>query len=109
MCGARIEQKELRYVLKMNIFAAYDTLEIELTDLEKDYEDEIRELVEKMKQMDPKQLEEDVFKQYNFDLCRQCQQRFIRNPLGRKRGGSESPQDMPPFDVDDFLRKLDNE
>jgi len=107
-CGTRIEQNELRYVLKMSIFAAYDTLQIELADLQKDYEDEIRKLVEKMKQMNPKELEEDVFKQFSFDLCRQCQQRFIKNPLGRKQDDGEPAQEMPPFDVDDFLRKLDN-
>ena len=108
MCGGRIERKELRYVLKMNIFAAYDTLEIELTDLEKDYEDEIGKLIEKMEGMDPKQLEEDVFKQFTFDLCRRCQQKLIRNPLGYKRDISEKSGELPPFDVDDFLKKLDD-
>ena len=58
MCGARIAPEELRYVLKMSIFAAYDKMEIELSDLEKDYEEEIRKLTEKMEHMDPKQLEE---------------------------------------------------
>ena len=109
MCGARIERNELRYVLKMNIFAAYDTLEIELSDLEKDYEDEISKLIEKIEDMDPKQLEEDVFKQFNFDLCRRCQQKFIRNPLGYKGDTPEKTRELPPFDVDDFLKKLGNE
>jgi hypothetical protein len=109
MCGARIERNELRYVLQMSLFAAYDTLQIELTDLQKDYEDEIRDLVEKMREMDPKELEEDVVKQYSFDLCRRCQQKFKRNPLGQKGGTAESPEDMPPFDVDDFLRRLDGQ
>ncbi len=105
-CGARIEANELRYVLKMNIFAAYDTMKIELSDLEKDYEDEIRKLIEKIEHMDPKQLQEDVFKQFSFDLCRGCQQKFLRNPLGGKSEDSEPSSDLPPFDVDDFLRQL---
>ena len=109
MCGARIDRNELRYVLKMKIFAAYDTLKIEFSDLQKDYEDEIQKLVEEMKRMDPKELEEDVFKQFNFDLCRRCQQRFIKNPLGNKRESGDQPSDLPSFDVDDFLRKLGEE
>jgi hypothetical protein len=107
MCGVRIERNELRYALKMSIFAAYDTLQIELSDLEKDCEDEIRKLVESMEDMNPKELEEDVFKQFKFDLCRRCQQRFIKKPLGTRRDEDASPKELPSFDVDDFLRKLD--
>jgi hypothetical protein len=62
-----------------------------------------------MEDMDPKQLEEDVFKQLNYDLCRRCQQRFIRNPLGYVRNTNEKSGELPPFDVDDFLERLDNE
>ncbi len=102
MCGARIESTELRYVLKMNLFAAYDTMKIESSDLERDYEEEIRKLIEKMEGMNPKELEEDVFKQLVFDLCRGCQQKFLKNPLGLPGKGD----DLPPFDVDDFLRRL---
>ena len=48
MCGARIGQNDLRYVLKMNIFADYDTMEINPCDLEKDYGEEIKRLVADM-------------------------------------------------------------
>ena len=106
MCGARIETSELRYVLKMNIFAAYDTMKLELSDLEKDYSDEIQNLIEKMKEMSPKELEEDVFKELKFDLCRKCQQKFLKSPLGNKAESSETSSELPPFDVDDFLRRL---
>lgn len=106
MCGGRIEPKELRYVVKMTVFAAYDALEIELTDLERDYTEEIRSLIEKMEHMNPKELQEDVFKQLSFDVCRECQQKLIRNPLGNKAGSRKPLSDIPPFDVDDFLRRL---
>jgi len=106
MCGARIERNELRYVVKMNIFAAYDAMQIELSDLEKDYEEEIHKLIKKMEHMDPKQLEEDVHKQFVFDLCRKCQQRLLKSPLGRRPEGSKVSDELPPFDVDDFLRQI---
>ena len=106
MCGVRIASEDLRYVLNMSIFAAYDKMEIELSDLEKDYEEEIRKLTEKMEHMDPKQLQEDVFKQFNFDLCRACQQKLLANPLGSGPAEQEPSSDLPPFDVDDFLRQL---
>ena len=108
-CGARIEANELRYMLKMNIFAAYDTLKIEHSDLKKDYEDEIRKLIEKMEQMDPKELEEDVFKKLKFDLCRRCHRAFLKSPLGGEPADTESVSELPPFDVDDFLRQIDDD
>lgn len=109
MCGVRIERDKLRYVLRMNVFAAYDTLEINFADLAKDYGEEIRKLVDEMKQMDPKQLEEDVSKQISFDLCRPCHQKFLKDPLG-SRGGRERPDSsLPRFDVDEFLRRLGEE
>ncbi len=109
MCGTRIGADELRYKLKLSVVAAYDTLKIGLADLATDYEDEIRKLVEEMKHMDPRQLEEDVFKELNFDLCRSCQQRFIKNPLGNNRGHSAAPTSLPAFDVEEFLRRLKDE
>jgi hypothetical protein len=105
MCGAKIDINELRYVLRMDLFAAYDTLKIEQADMERDYEEEIKQLIEKMQGMNPKQLEEDVFKRLSFDLCRACQQKFLKNPLGVRPDNPHSV--LPPFDVDDFLRRLD--
>ena len=107
MCGVRLELTDLRYVLKMNIFAAYDTMKIEPSDLGRDYEEEIQRLIEKMQGMNPKELEEDVFKQFTFDLCRSCQQKFLKKPLGNpEKTAAES--ELPPFDVDDFLRRLED-
>lgn len=106
MCGARIEQNELRYVIKMSMFAAYDAMQIELSDLDKDYEEEIHRLIKKMEHMDPKQLEEDVHKQFVFDVCRRCQQHILKNPLGSRSKVSDLPEELPPFDVDDFLRQF---
>jgi hypothetical protein len=91
----------------MNIFAAYDTMKLEASDLERDYEEEIQKLIEKMEGMNPKELEEDVFKQLTFDLCRNCQQKFLKSPLGIPEKANET--DFPPFDVDDFLRRLDDD
>jgi uncharacterized protein with gpF-like domain len=107
MCGIRIEQPDLRYVLKMNIFAAYDTMKIDVSDLERDYEEEIHKLIEKIEGMNPKELEEDVFKQFAFDLCRACQRKLLKNPFGAP-DKTNANADLPPFDVDDFLRRLDD-
>jgi hypothetical protein len=109
MCGVRIEDDKLRYALEMKVFAAYDTLKLGPADLARDYEVEIRNLVEEMKRMDPRQLEEDVSKQLSFDLCRTCHQKFLKNPLGRRGARTKSDSSLPPFDVDEFLRRIREE
>jgi hypothetical protein len=106
MCGTRIERTMPRYVLNMSVFAAYETLEITASDLARNYEEEIKELIEKIKKMDPKQLEEDIAKQLHFDLCRACHQKFLKDPLGNQSESRRSSSPLPPFDVDEFLRKI---
>ena len=102
LCGAELTSKDLRYIVKINIYAAYDTLEISLEDLLKDHQEEMKELLEKLSQCDPKKLEDDVFKHFNFDLCRSCQQKFIQDPLGEKNRAVKEE----PLDIDHFLREL---
>lgn len=92
--------------MKIDVYAAYDTLEISLEDLLKDHQEEMRELMEKMKHCDPQKVEEDVFKSFDFDLCRPCQHKFIRDPLGVKK---KKKDEKEPLDIDHFLRELMND
>jgi hypothetical protein len=106
MCGKRIERNMPRYVLNMSMFAAYDTLEIAAADLSRDYGEEIQELIEEIKKMDPKKLEEDIAKQLHFDLCGACHQKVLKDPLGNQSYADRSRSPLPPFDVDEFLRQM---
>ena len=103
MCGTRIEREIPRYMLKMSVLAAYDRLEISSADMSRDYEEDIRKLVEEMEEMDPKKLEEEVAKHFNFDLCRPCRIKLLSDPLGTRGERQASTQ---AFDVDEFLKKL---
>ena len=83
-CGKPLlVDEDVRYILKMAVYAAYDPMEVTTEDLAKDRRAEMAELVEKMKQMDPEALEESVYKSMTFDLCLDCQRAFLKNPLGR--------------------------
>jgi len=83
MCGRKIKRKQLRYELKIEIKAAYDQLEINLLDFMHDNRKEYEKLIRKMKEekIDPQKLQDDVYKQFQFHLCRNCQQRYIQSPL----------------------------
>ena len=77
----KLEKGKLRYIVKINTFAAYDTLEITLDDLLKDYNIEIKKLLTSLKNKSKKTLEKEIFKNFKFNLCRKCRNEYIKNPL----------------------------
>ena len=87
MCGKDLlVNEDVRYVVKIEVYAAYDPMEITEEDLEKDHMEEISQLIEEMEDMDAEELEDGVYKSFRFDLCPMCQKKFIRNPLVRQPG-----------------------
>src|SRR3972149_1714149 len=85
MCGkALLVDEDTRYVVKIEVFAAYDPMELTGEDVEADHLEEISQLVSEMEQMDPKELEEDVYKSFRFDLCPTCRDKYVEDPFGTK-------------------------
>ncbi len=89
-CGQPIEEGALRYVARIQVYAAYDPLNITFEDLERDHSEEIRKLAEECRGMTEEELMRDVYVDFVFDLCPGCQKRFIANPLG------SSPENIGP-------------
>lgn len=82
MCGKTLlSDEDVRYVVKVEIYAAYDPMEVTEEDLKKDHKQEIADLLSKMEDMDTETLEDGVYKRLRFDLCAACQKRYLRNPL----------------------------
>ncbi|MFW6107345.1 MAG: hypothetical protein ACOC8A_01495 [bacterium] len=93
LCGKPLLADEaVRYQVRIQVFAAYDPLELTPDDLARDHRTEIRELVRQLEDMDPQEVEDSVYKELHFDLCMACQQHYIRHPLP----SSESPPAAPP-------------
>ncbi len=86
LCGKTLLiDEDIRYVLKIDVYAAYDPMELTADDLERDHRAEIKRLIEQMNGMDPQELEDSVHKEFNFQLCPACQREYIKNPLSRDR------------------------
>jgi hypothetical protein len=85
-CGRPILQGELRYLAKIEIYAAYDPLEITAEDLARDTSRELEQLLRQCEQLTEAELMRDVHVAYQFDLCRGCQQRLVQDPLGAPPG-----------------------
>jgi hypothetical protein len=85
LCGkALLANEDTRYVVEIKVYAAYDPMEITEADLEKDQTEEVRELLDEMADMDAEDLEDQVYKTYQFDLCPACQAQYIKDPLFRE-------------------------
>ena len=80
-CGKAIEHDRVRYVAKIQVFAAADPLAITFEDLLQDHGSEIERLLRQCDELSEEQLMRDVHVEFQFDLCRACQKAYIANPL----------------------------
>ena len=80
-CGRPLEQGQLRYIAKIEVFAAADPLEITLDDLLRDTRRELDEALEECEKLTEEELMRDVYVQFQFDLCRSCQKSYVTDPM----------------------------
>ena len=102
-CGRDLAKHALRYTVKIDVRAAYDELEIGLADLVRDHRRELAALMDRLKDKDPREIEETVYKSIALDLCPSCQKAFICGPL---RFHPERGTQDAEIDIDEFLRSL---
>ena len=74
-------EDDLRYVVKLEVYAAFDPLEVEE---DNDNLQEIHEILERMDDASSEEIGDDVYQQLRFDLCPECRVRFLKNPLARE-------------------------
>ena len=85
LCGRRINEGRGHYVVRIEVFAADEPPEKRVWLAEKgDFKAEIDKLLKRIADTDPKELEDQVYKFFKFDLCRSCQREYIKNPFPRR-------------------------
>ncbi len=75
----------VRYEVKIEVTSAYDPLELTAEDLAQ-AEEELKALIEKLRNYSEKQAQDEVHRRLAFDLCATCQKGFLANPLARPTG-----------------------
>ncbi|MBN1268738.1 MAG: hypothetical protein JXB04_04060 [Kiritimatiellae bacterium] len=80
-CGQPLEEGALRYVARIQVYAAYDPLNITFEDLEQDHEAKIRQILDECKDLSEEELMREVYVDFKFDLCPACQKAYIKDPL----------------------------
>ncbi|MDQ7781200.1 MAG: hypothetical protein RDV41_16015 [Planctomycetota bacterium] len=71
----------VRYEVKIEVKAAYDPMELSEDDLRRDFKAEIAALLKKLANRSATEMNDEVYKLIEFDLCMTCQKKYIKNPL----------------------------
>jgi hypothetical protein len=86
LCGKRMRANDdRRYVVRVEVYAAHDPDEITDDDLDQDHMDALSEMLDESESSEA--TADDglpCYKKMNFDLCPDCQKRFLRDPLGKE-------------------------
>ncbi|MBI5233154.1 MAG: hypothetical protein HY880_02240 [Deltaproteobacteria bacterium] len=77
-CGKELHDGSLKYVLEIRSFADFDGY---LEDYDGDIEDGINDILDAIENMDEQALEDDVYHSVVYLLCKDCREKFTRNPL----------------------------
>jgi len=85
LCHRELDPEEdLRYVVKMEVYAAFDPMAVDEASDERNHLQEIQDILEQLEDADGDQIGADVYRQLRYDLCPECHRKFVSNPLGRE-------------------------
>jgi hypothetical protein len=80
LCGQPLEDR--RYVVRLEIFPAFDPEDLSEADLDADHLQEVAEEIHEM-EITGAELEDVNSKSFRFDLCPRCHGKYLKDPLGR--------------------------
>ena len=83
-CKRELDPEDLRYVVKMEVYAAFDPSATDEAADDRDHLQEIQEILQRSDEVVNDQIASDVYEQLRFDLCPECHRRFLKNPLDRE-------------------------
>ncbi|MFT5525997.1 MAG: hypothetical protein ACI9G1_002404 [Pirellulaceae bacterium] len=83
-CHRQLDPKDdLRYVVRIETYAALGTSEFGEDDDDRDHLREIQEVLERIDE-DGEISSGDLHQRQRFDLCSDCHNKFMRNPVGNE-------------------------
>lgn len=81
LCGKPLNDR--RFVVKLEIYPAFDPEDIDEDDLDADHLQEISEILNDLDDASETSVEDCGPKTMRYDLCPECQRRYVKDPLGR--------------------------
>ena len=84
-CGVSLLIEEsVRYILKIELSAAYDPLELTRDDLLQDFDGEYRSILRQISASSAEALGEQVHAVRSYDLCGRCHTSYLQDPFGER-------------------------
>src|SRR5262245_57019933 len=80
LCGQPLDDR--RYVVRLEVFPAFDAVELTEADLDVDHLQEVAQEIHEM-EVHGVELDDDETKSFRYDLCPGCHARYVRDPLSR--------------------------
>ena len=84
LCGKDLPGGSPRYTVRIEVFAAAE-VDSSDPDLLSKPDEIIQQMLEKMEQMSLKEIEDGNYRIFRYDLCRQCQLRYLTDPLSHTK------------------------
>ena len=79
-CGKDFQPGSLFYVVHIKVFSGFDGI---LSEPAEEIDQQLQDLIEAAENMDPKELEKEVYEEITLIVCKSCRDRFmddIRHP-----------------------------
>ncbi len=73
-----------RYVVKIEVYAAEEPAELTEADLDEDHLEAVSQLLSEHNELSDPEIPAPAYKTLRYDLCPQCHQKFLNNPLGKE-------------------------
>ena len=85
LCKRELDpESDLRYVVKIEVFAAFDPPSGIDEEGDRDHLQEIQEMLERLASADDSQIGEEVYQQVRLDLCPECRRQFLKLLVSRR-------------------------
>lgn len=85
ICGKdMLPGNDPRFVVKIEAFAAHDPATLSEADLEEDNMQAVSQILRDCEETGEPELPP-LHKNFRFDLCPDCHERFVRDPLGKEQ------------------------
>ena len=74
-------EEDLRYVVKMEVYAAFDPTATDEDD-DRDHLQEIQDILERLEDSGDN-VGSEIYQRMQYDLCPECRKKFTKHPLGQ--------------------------
>jgi len=73
-CGRDLPAGSLAYVANLRVFADFDGV---LLEPEEGVDRQLKQVLDRIQECDPRELEQDVYEEFTLLLCKRCRDRFV--------------------------------